>query len=308
MILAATIAPGVVTKGAAGYGLEITVGSGGRPEIVEEWLFDVVHEHAFFRAAGGELFDHAPAGVSRKQLRDPIEAIDNSASVLSQRRDPRGFAEGTKLADRLIDVRLYLHWTVGPTCPLRSSRRIDLPTNSLLETFENFPGRLATLKGNPAVKRRMLDLLDEVSPGFSDIEIVPEGGALQVYLIEGERKISTYRLSDGTLRYLMLLTVLLDPSPPPLLVIEEPELSLHPDVLPRLRDLLIAAGERTQVIVTTQSPTFLDSWTGNPEYLVVCERDGESTSFERLTRAHTAHGDDGLGVRWNRGEFGGNRW
>jgi predicted ATPase len=234
--------------------------------------------------------------------------LDRGASVLAQRKDPVSFAEGTRFGENLDRTRVYQHWTVGPLCPLRSSRRPDTPTKSLLENLENFPSRIATLKGTPSIKRRLLELIKDVSPGFDDIEVVPEGGALQLYLIEGDRKIASYRLSDGTLRYLMLLSILLDPSPPPLIVIEEPELSLHPDMLPTLRDLMLEAAERAQIIITTQSPTFLDAWTDNASAVVVCEREGDSTTLTRLEPADFPDREHGLGGRWVRGEIGGTRW
>jgi predicted ATPase len=233
---------------------------------------------------------------------------DPTTSLLAQRKDPHSFVEGTRFGENLDRTRVYQHWTAGPLSPLRASRRPDTPTNSLLENLENFPSRIATLKGAPAIKRRLLELIKDVSPGFDDIEVVPEGGALQLYLIEGDRKIASYRLSDGTLRYLMLLAILLDPTPPPLIVIEEPELSLHPDVLPTLRDLMLEAAERTQLIVTTQSPTFLDAWTDHPSAVVVCEREGDSTTLRRLDPADFPDTEHGLGGRWVRGEIGGTRW
>ncbi len=212
------------------------------------------------------------------------------------------------MGENLDRIRVYQHWIAGPRCPLRSARRPDTPTNALLENLENFPSRVAVLKSVPAIKRRLLALLADVSPGFDDIEVVPEGGALQLYLIEGERRMGSYRISGGTLRYLMLLAILLDPSPPPLIAIEEPDLSLHPDVLPTVRDLMLEAAERTQILVTTQSPTFLDAWTDHPSAVVVCEREGDSTTLRRLDPADYPERDIGLGSRWVRGEIGGTRW
>ncbi|MFV8749748.1 AAA family ATPase [Nannocystaceae bacterium ST9] len=294
----------------ARYGIEFAPVQGGAPVVLEEWLFPEQETLAFFRAVRGSMYRNVPIDVPGHSLgsHGASEQIDIMSSVLAQVKDPRGFREATKFAENLDASRMYRQWIVGPTCPLRIARRPDLPTSSLLENFENFPARLATLKSIPAVKRRLLELIKDVSPGFDDIEVVPEGGALQVYLIEGDRKISSYRLSDGTLRYLMLLTIFLDPTPPPLIVIEEPEISLHPDVLPSLRDLILEASARTQIIITTQSPTFLDAWTDHPSAVVVCEREGDSTTLERLVPEKLLDGDDGLGVRWNRGEIGGNRW
>ena len=118
------------------------------------------------------------------------------------------------------------------------------------------------------------------------------------------------RLSDGTLRYLCLLAILCDPDPPPLICIEEPELGLHPDVLPKLADHLLAASRRTQLIVTTHSDVLVDAMSEQPESVVVCEKHHGATAMTRLAA------DDlqvwlqkyRLGELWIRGELGGTRW
>lgn len=99
-----------------------------------------------------------------------------------------------------------------------------------------------------------------------------EGGTVQVFFTEGEFVIPATRLSDGTLRYLCLLAILCDPDPPPLICIEEPELGLHPDVLPKLADHLLAASKYTQLIVTTHSDVLVDAMSETPESIVVCEK------------------------------------
>ena len=105
---------------------------------------------------------------------------------------------------------------------------------------------------------------------------------MQVFFTECDFTIPATRLSDGTLRYLCLLAILCDPSPPLLIVIEEPELGLHPDILPKLADLLIATSNRTQVIVTTYSDILVDCMTERPETIVVCEKHHGQTVMRRL--------------------------
>lgn len=128
----------------------------------------------------------------------------------------------------------------------------------LSEPFDNLPARLAVLKRDPATKARILEHLRDLGGGFDDIEIVPEGGRLQLHLTEGPFSLAAHRLSDGTLRYLALLAVLLDPQPPPLIVIEEPELGLHFDMMPKIATLLEQAASSTQLVVTTHSDAFFD--------------------------------------------------
>lgn len=75
-----------------------------------------------------------------------------------------------------------------------------------------------------------------------------------------KREQSAADLSDGTLRFLHLLTVLASPSPPPLIAIDEPETGLHPSMLPIIAEYAVDAATRTQVIFTTHSPQFLDAF------------------------------------------------
>src|SRR5205814_1063376 len=101
-------------------------------------------------------------------------------------------------------------------------------------------------------------------------------------LTEGDFTIPATRLSDGTLRYLCLLAILCDPNPPRVVCIEEPELGLHPDLLPNVADLLIEASQRTQLIVTTHSDSLVDSMTEQPETVLVCEKREGQTRIRRL--------------------------
>src|SRR5690348_10493130 len=88
---------------------------------------------------------------------------------------------------------------------------------------------------------------------------------------------SAANLSDGTLRFLLLVAILANPEPGDLIAIDEPETGLHPSMLPIIAELAAEASERTQVILTTHSPQFLDAFTGEPPTTTVAEWvDGET--------------------------------
>lgn len=238
------------------------------------------------------------------------EDIDPTQSILSQRRDPEAYPEVSRLADILRKILIYRTWSFGPNAALRMSCAPDVRTDYLTEDFSNLPARLSVLKKTPATKKKIVDLLGELSPGFDDLEIVPEGGQLQLYLTENERTFPARRLSDGSLRFLSLLAILLDPTPPPLIVIEEPELGLHPDTLPVLRDLFVEASKSCQLIVTTHSTQFIDAMTDYAESVLVCEKQDGSTSFTRLSQEEIDKWKeyDSLGRLWMSGHIGGTRW
>ena len=93
-------------------------------------------------------------------------------------------------------------------------------------------------------------------------------------------------------------------------MIEEPELGLHPDTLPAIRDLLLDASTRTQLIVTTHSTILVDSFTEHPEAILTCDKVQGATQIARLDPAQISgwlqHGS--LGQLWVSGHLGGRRW
>ncbi len=126
-----------------------------------------------------------------------------------------------------------------------------------------------------------------VAPFFDDFRLKPkkqkDDEALQ---LEWNQKGSDFpflpsQLSDGTLRFIALTTALLQPDPPATILIDEPELGLHPYALDVLANLILQAQERTQVIVSTQSAPLLNAF--EPEHIVVVERNEGESLFRRLS-------------------------
>jgi predicted ATPase len=247
-------------------------------------------------------------GEGQRELRR--EDIDPTQSILSQRRDPEAYPELTRLADILGKVRIYRSWYFGPDAPVRTACRADTRSDYLSEALDNLPARLSALRRDPAVKRRLIELVRDLASGFDDFEVVAEGGTLNLYLTEGNLSIPARRLSDGTLHYLCLLAILVDPEPPPLIVIEEPELGLHPDILPGLAALLREASARTQLVITTHSDSLVDALTDTPDAVIVCEKVDGGTQLRRLDAGKLKPWLEKyrLGELWTRGEIGGTRW
>jgi predicted ATPase len=170
---------------------------------------------------------------------------------------------------------------------------------------------LSRLMAIPAVKPELLRYLRTFYSDAEDIATPPVGGQIELRLEERSKfSISAKRLSDGTLRWLALLAILLHPSPPPLVCLEEPELGLHPDVIRPLAKLLVQASERMQLIVTTHSDALVDELTETPEAVIVCEKDAGSTTLKRLERTELSKWlkQYTLGELWHKGQIGGTRW
>ena len=236
--------------------------------------------------------------------------FEPNQSILSQIKDPFQYDELTSLGFGLAGIQLYRQWTFGRNAPSRSPQKADLPNRSLAEDGTNLGMVLNRLDGDLKAKKQLLTALRKLYPGIDDYYVQIEAGSVQVFLKEGNVPIPAVRLSDGTLRYLCLLAILCNPSLPPLICLEEPELGLHPDILPGLADLLREASERCQLIVTTHSDTLVDALTDTPESIVVCEKENGQTKLKRLDKDELSHWlkKYRLGELWTSGELGGNRW
>ena len=247
-------------------------------------------------------------GIGQRQLLR--EDVNPEQSILSQRRDPDSYPEITYLGDALRKIRLYREWSFGRSTPPRLPQPADLPNDFLAEDGRNLGLVLNHLRTKPSAKKALLEALRELNEGIDDFDTLIEGGTVQLFVQEGNISIPATRLSDGTLRYLCLLAIVCHPNPPPLVCIEEPELGLHPDILPPLAKLLLEASERCQLIVTTHSEVLVDALTDSPESILVCEKPKDRTEMRRLERKDLAAWLERyrLGELWRSGELGGNRW
>jgi predicted ATPase len=283
-----------------------------RFEIVDERIeFDRPGEghkrpYFFYRYENGRGVLNVK-GVERRLQR---EDIDPTASILAQRRDPDQYPELTYLGTMFSRIRVYREWNFGRDTAPRRPQKTDLPNDLLASDCSNLGLVLNRLRREPLIKRRLIEALRALYDGIEDFDTIIEGGTAQVFLQEGSSTIPATRLSDGTLRYLCLLAILLHPAPPPLVCIEEPELGLHPDVLPKLADLLKDASRRTQLVVTTHSDELVDALSDMPEAVVVAERGGDGTTLNRIDPDQIKPWLQSyrLGQLWTRGDLGGTRW
>ncbi|MDX2134730.1 MAG: AAA family ATPase [Saprospiraceae bacterium] len=248
--------------------------------------------------------------VEKKERRLAQDTVDADQSILTQRRDPDLYPELAYLAGAYEKIRIYREWAFGRNTVFREPQKADMRNDRLEEDFSNLGLFLNRLRRTPKAKAAILEGLTNLYQEISDFDVIVEGGTVQVFFTEGDFTIPATRLSDGTLRYLCLLAILCDPTPPPLICIEEPELGLHPDVLIGLADLLVEASSRTQLIVTTHSDIIIDAMTEHPESVVVCEKHEGKTYMARLQKDDLKDWLDEyrLGELWIKGQIGGKRW
>ncbi len=237
-------------------------------------------------------------------------SVSQDESILSQFKDPDRFPELDDLRMFYEGIRLYREWTFGRSTIFRQPQRSDVRPLPLDEDFSNLGMFLSQLRMDPKTKTSLIDKLSDAYEGLTDFELNFEGGTVQVFFTEGELAVPATRLSDGSLRYLCLLAILLDPDPPPLVGIEEPEMGMHPDLIPKLADLLVDASQRCQLIVTTHSDILVDALSDNPDAVVVCQKHDGQTSMRRLDSSDLSQWLEKyrLGELWTSGELGGVRW
>ena len=248
-------------------------------------------------------------GFTRNLRREDVRP---DQSILSQRRDPDSYPELTYLANLFERMSFYREFHVGRHTPPRLPQKVDLPQDRLLEDASNLGLMLSDLMNMPPIKRQILERLRGFYPNVQDVVASLSGGTVQIFFHEEGLRgpIPATRLSDGSLRYLCLLTVLCHPEPPSVICIEEPEIGFHPDILPDVAKLLVEASQRSQLFVTTHSDILVDALTDVPEAVVVCEKADGATQLRRLDTEELKPWLEKyrLGELWSSGEIGGNRW
>jgi predicted ATPase len=129
--------------------------------------------------------------------------------------------------------------------------------------------------------RRIVGTIRQVAPFFRDFVLLEEGERLRLRWLQSGSDIvfPADALSDGTLRFICLTTLLSLPDLPNLVVLDEPELGLHPYAIVQLADMLRAASHDSQVLIATQSVTLMNQF--QLDDLLVVERVGGSSAFDR---------------------------
>lgn len=174
-------------------------------------------------------------------------------SVLSELSEPQRFPEVFALRERLRGWRFYDGFRTDAESPLRQPR-ISVQTGALAHDGRDLAAALQTVI-EIGDAEALHAAVDEAMPG-SRLRILGDDARLQVGLdVDGLlRPLQAAELSDGTLRYLCLLAALHSPRPPELLVLNEPEQSLHADLLRPLARQIVAASRRSQLWIISHAP------------------------------------------------------
>jgi len=280
------------------------------PVVAEEWLawkrgshgqpFRFLH---YKQGIGSVISGEQPDAHDQRQdvpLRGPDLIAVNTLGQIAQH--PRVAALRDFITDWYVS---YLSVDNTRTQPESG------PQDRLSKTGDNLPNVIQYLQeSHPGQLERIMSVLRNRIPRLDRIDAtpMPDGRLLlQIKDAPFEKPVLSKFASDGTMKMLAYLTVLYDPTPPQFIGIEEPENFLHPRLLPELGEECRIASERTQLLVTTHSPFFLN--TCLPKEVRILYRDEQG-----FTQAKTAADIQGikefvmagasLGHLWMEGQFG----
>ena len=233
---------------------------------------------------------------------------DNGVSE-SQIRDHKTWRAGY-LQEFLQSFTVYHFHDTSRTSAMRQSCNKE-DNRYLRDDASNLPAFLYRLQQTePRAFTLIEQTIQSIAPYFKRFSLAPSSLAPnQISLVWEEQDSDMYldaqSLSDGTLRFIALASLLLQPNPPKTIVIDEPELGLHPAAIEKLAALVRVASHKAQVIIATQSSSFVSCF--EPEDIVVVERKVGSTAFARPDKERLASWleDYSLGELWEKNLIGG---
>jgi len=186
--------------------------------------------------------------------------LSDTDSMLAAVADPLRAPEMLAVREALRGWRFYDHFRTDSESPTRAAQ-IGTFSPVLHHDGSNLAAALQTIievRSDETLART----IEDAFPG-SRLSVIERFGHFELHLQQHGllRPLSAAELSDGTLRYLLWTAALLTPRPPELMVLNEPETSLHPDLLPALARLILAAANQTQIIVVSHAQPLIDALT-----------------------------------------------
>jgi predicted ATPase len=213
------------------------------------------------------------------------------------------------LKDFLASIRVFHFHDTSQNAPVKQSSKIN-DNRQLRADGGNLAAYLFKIKENePNVFRFIEKTIQSVAPFFHGFDLQPD--EIDANLIDlvwkekgSDQYFNAHHLSDGTLRFICLATLLLQPVPPLVIIIDEPELGLHPFAIEKLAGLIQKASIQSQIIISTQSTALINHF--SPDEIIVAERSPE-TSFHRLKEAELSSWleEYSMGEIWERNIVGG---
>jgi len=230
----------------------------------------------------------------------------HTSPKLLKNKDYRG-GRGEHIYKAISSWKIYHFHDTGKNAPMRRYESIDDNAYLRFDAANIAPFLLDLKESNRSAKtntyNQIVDTIRLVTPFFDDFILKPNDN--EKVRLRWRQKGSDYplkpqHLSDGTLRFICLTTALLQPNPPSTIIIDEPELGLHPYAIEILAELIVATAKKTQLIISTQSPSLVDYF--EPENIIVVNRKEGASVFNRLNKddLSTWLNDYSLGDLWRK--------
>jgi predicted ATPase len=234
-------------------------------------------------------------------------------SVLSEERNP----ENWSLKDFFSGCRFFQFHDTSDSAVIRNSSYIER-NNYLYSDAGNLAAYLYMLKNTSNdyhnYYERIVETIRCVMPQFGDFLLEPQEINKKNILLNWRETASDYlfgphQISDGALRFMALATLLLQPPPrlPKIIIIDEPELGLHPQAIDLLGSMIVSAGRHTQIIIATQSPRLLDTFDFNDIIVAEWNKADNCSVFKRLEESDLSQWLDeySLSQLWEKNILGG---
>ena len=209
-----------------------------------------------------------------------LDSVGNKESSLLDNRTISNY-----VVSYLKDWKLYHFHDTSHTAKVKESCNIN--DNSILrEDASNLASFLYTIQINNKLSyRKIVKTIQRVAPFFKDFILEPDIHNKDSIRLKWKHRgtdeyFDAHDLSDGTLRFICLTTLLLQPKLPSIILLDEPELGLHPFALKILASIFRVVSNKTQIIVSTQSPTLADEF--DIEDIIVVDRVDNCSVFNRL--------------------------
>ncbi|HBH29392.1 MAG TPA: recombinase RecF [Desulfofustis sp.] len=217
-----------------------------------------------------------------------LGSSNNSSSLLV--KEAKGTSSDSQYSRPVYDAinswKIYHFHDTSSTAAMRHAEIVEDNKALRFDASNIGPFLLRLRNEKKAYYDEILNACRLVAPFFDDFLLDPQqlGPKTKVSLTwetkGSDYPMQPYHLSDGSIRFICLATALLQPNQPSTIIIDEPELGLHPEAIRILGELIEDAAKRTQIIVATQSPLLLDQF--SIEDIVVVNRKEGQSSFERL--------------------------
>jgi predicted ATPase len=196
------------------------------------------------------------------------QPLPTFASMMTEFSDPRGAPEMIAVRDKIRSWRFYDHFRTDSDAPARLAR-IGTHTPVLGDDGRDIAAALQTIR-EIGDADGLDETIDDAFPG-SSVAIDVSNGRFEMTMKQQGllRPLGASELSDGTLRFLLLAAALLSPRPPELLVLNEPETSLHPDIIPALARLITRAALSSQVVVVSHNRTLVEALQAGTDHATI---------------------------------------